>query len=123
MEDSGDGLLLCLQRTERLFHLEKLTQQSFSADFENLIQLVDSSIERFDRCGERILFERKRPGERVGQRFDDRFKPMGKTVILFEEEISKGLMVFLQGVLETVVGSKSFYYWTIMHVTLSFFPR
>ena len=28
-----------------------------------------------------------------------------------------------QGVLEAVVGSKSFYYWTIMHVTLSFFPR
>lgn len=28
-----------------------------------------------------------------------------------------------QGVLESIVGSKSFYYWTIMHVTLSFFPR
>lgn len=27
------------------------------------------------------------------------------------------------GVLEQVVGSKSFYYWTIFHVTLSFFPR
>lgn len=26
-------------------------------------------------------------------------------------------------VLEHIVGSKSFYYWTIMHVTLSFFPR
>lgn len=25
--------------------------------------------------------------------------------------------------LESVVGSKAFYYWTIMHVTLSFFPR
>jgi hypothetical protein len=25
--------------------------------------------------------------------------------------------------LELVVGSKVFYYWTIMHVTLSFFPR
>lgn len=28
-----------------------------------------------------------------------------------------------EGVLETIFGSKSFYYWTIMHVTLSFFPR
>lgn len=27
------------------------------------------------------------------------------------------------GTLEFIVGSKSFYYWTIMHVTLSFFPR
>ena len=27
------------------------------------------------------------------------------------------------GVLETIVGSKSFYYWTILHVTLSFYPR
>lgn len=27
------------------------------------------------------------------------------------------------GGLETVVGSKNFYYWTIMHVTLSFYPR
>jgi hypothetical protein len=27
------------------------------------------------------------------------------------------------GALEAVVGSKAFYYWTIMHVTLSFFPR
>lgn len=27
------------------------------------------------------------------------------------------------GTLELIVGSKSFYYWTIMHVTLSFFPR
>jgi hypothetical protein len=28
-----------------------------------------------------------------------------------------------QGALEAVVGSKSFYHWTIMQVTLSFFPR
>lgn len=28
-----------------------------------------------------------------------------------------------QGVLEHIVGSKVFYYWTIVHVTLSFFPR
>ncbi len=27
------------------------------------------------------------------------------------------------GWLEDIVGSQSFYYWTIMHVTLSFFPR
>lgn len=27
------------------------------------------------------------------------------------------------GLVENIVGSKSFYYWTIMHVTLSFFPR
>lgn len=27
------------------------------------------------------------------------------------------------GPLELIVGSKSFYYWTILHVTLSFFPR
>lgn len=27
------------------------------------------------------------------------------------------------GPLEALVGSKSFYYWTIIHVTLSFFPR
>jgi hypothetical protein len=27
------------------------------------------------------------------------------------------------GALEQIVGSRSFYYWTIMHVTLSFFPR
>lgn len=27
------------------------------------------------------------------------------------------------GPLELVIGSKSFFYWTIMHVTLSFFPR
>lgn len=27
------------------------------------------------------------------------------------------------GPLEAIVGSKSFYYWTIMHVTLSFYPR
>lgn len=27
------------------------------------------------------------------------------------------------GPLELVVGSKAFYYWTILHVTLSFFPR
>lgn len=27
------------------------------------------------------------------------------------------------GVLEAIVGTKSFYFWTIMHVTLSFFPR
>ncbi|RMF84225.1 MAG: hypothetical protein D6744_03435, partial [Planctomycetota bacterium] len=27
------------------------------------------------------------------------------------------------GALELIVGSKSFYYWTIMHVTLSFYPR
>jgi hypothetical protein len=26
-------------------------------------------------------------------------------------------------VLELALGSKVFYYWTIMHVTLSFFPR
>lgn len=28
-----------------------------------------------------------------------------------------------QGPLEQIVGSKVFYYWTIVHVTLSFFPR
>ncbi|HKQ47048.1 MAG TPA: hypothetical protein VJZ71_03135 [Phycisphaerae bacterium] len=28
-----------------------------------------------------------------------------------------------EGVLEAIVGSKSFYYWTVMHVTLSFLPR
>jgi hypothetical protein len=28
-----------------------------------------------------------------------------------------------EGWLELIVGSKAFYYWTIMHVTLSFFPR
>jgi hypothetical protein len=27
------------------------------------------------------------------------------------------------GVLDAVLGSKTFYYWTIVHVTLSFFPR
>jgi hypothetical protein len=27
------------------------------------------------------------------------------------------------GPLEMFVGSKSFYYWTVIHVTLSFFPR
>jgi hypothetical protein len=27
------------------------------------------------------------------------------------------------GPLEAIVGSKAFYYWTIMHVTLSFYPR
>lgn len=28
-----------------------------------------------------------------------------------------------EGILEDLVGSKSFYYWTVMHVTLSFLPR
>ncbi len=28
-----------------------------------------------------------------------------------------------EGMLETIIGSKSFYYWTVMHVTLSFLPR
>ena len=28
-----------------------------------------------------------------------------------------------EGILETIVGSRSFYYWTVLHVTLSFLPR
>ena len=28
-----------------------------------------------------------------------------------------------QGPLDLILGSKGFYYWTVMHVTLSFLPR
>lgn len=51
------------------------------------------------------------------------FLHMGLAVV-FVLLVAVGVYGFgKQGVLELLFGSKTFYYWTIMHVTLSFYPR
>jgi len=51
------------------------------------------------------------------------FLHLGLTVVVIALVATSTYAFGKTDILELIVGSKVFYYWTIMHVTLSFFPR